>query len=465
MKTLAAFLILVLVSGHAISAEKPSVLLIAIDDLNDWVGCLNGHPDARSPNIDRLAARGVLFTNAHCQAPICNPSRTSIMYGLRPSTSGIYDNVTEPWNIPALAKRVTLPRYLAANGYRTLTTGKIYHDSGMPDGDFEVVGPVPGQRTSRDRRIIPETPDGARGLWDFGPQTYDETLFQDHADATWAIEQLHGTSDKPFFLAIGFYRPHVPLYAPARFFKEIPESRVALPVVKQDDIADLPSITTDLIVSRHSPPHEWFVRTGNWQKAVQAYLACIRFTDEQVGRLLDALDASPHAKNTVVVLYSDHGFFLGEKEHWAKQALWERATHVPLIVAAPGIEPGQTCQRPVELLAIYPTLADLCGLPPRSDLDGTSLVPLLEDPNAEWNHPAITTHGRNNHAIRTERYRFIRYADGSEELYDHATDPHEWTNLAGRPEHAALTRALAESFPTSNAEPAVPGQKKRGRKK
>jgi len=465
MKTLATLLIAVAFMSPAISAERPNVLLIAIDDLNDWVGCLSGHPDARSPNIDRLAARGVLFTNAHCQAPICNPSRTSIMYGLRPSTSGVYDNTIDPWNVPALAQRVTLPRYFAAHGYRTLTAGKVYHDSGMPADDFQVVGPVPGQRTSHDRRLVPETPDGARGLWDFGPQTYDDTLFPDHADATWAIEQLQDPSDKPFFLAIGFYRPHVPLYAPARYFDEIPESQVALPAVKQDDVADLPSITKKLIASRYSPPHEWFVRTGNWRKAVHAYLACVRFTDEQVGRLLDAVDASRHATNTIVVLYSDHGFFLGEKNHWAKQSLWERATRVPLIIAGPGITPRQTCQRPVELLAIYPTLAELCGLPPRGDLDGTSLVPLLTDPDAAWSRPAITTHGRNNHAIRSDRHRFIRYRDGSEELYDHASDPHEWTNIAGLPEHAGLVRSLAEFLPTHNAEPARPRSQKHGNKK
>lgn len=442
-----------------LSASKPNVLLIAIDDLNDWVGCLGGHPQTKTPNIDRLAKRGVLFTNAHCQAPICNPSRTSIMYGLRPSNSGIYDNQTPPWEIAALKKCVTLPRHFAANGYRTLTTGKIYHDSGMPKGDFDVIGPIPGQRLRQDARVIPETQAGARGLWDFGPQAYDETLFQDHADATWAIAQLNQPADQPFFLSIGFYRPHVPLYAPQRFFDEIPEDRILLPAVMKHDRNDLPAIVERIAVSRHSPSHDWFVKTGNWRKAVQAYLACIRFTDEQVGRLLDALDASPHAKTTMVVLYSDHGFFLGEKEHWAKQSLWERATRVPLIIAAPGYARGQSSPRPAELLSLYPTLIELCGLSENPHIDGISLVPLLKHPHAAWTQPAITTHYQNNHSVRTERHRYTRYTDGSEELYDHQTDPNEWTNLASLPEHTALKQELAAWLPKSNTPQAAMGKK------
>ncbi len=442
-----------------LSAQKPNVLLIAIDDLNDWVGCLNGHPQTKTPNIDRLAKRGVLFTNAHCQAPICNPSRASIMYGLRPSNSGIYDNTTPPWDIAALKKHITLPKHFTANGYSTLTTGKIYHDSGMPKDDFQTIGPIPGQRLKIDAHIIPETPDGARGLWDFGPQTYDDKLFQDHADASWAIEQLNQTSDKLFFLTVGFYRPHVPLYAPKRFFDEIPEDQIQLPIVKENDRDDIPAITKELTASRYSPDHDWFAKTNNQRKAVQAYLACIRFTDEQVGRLLDALDASPYAKNTIVILYSDHGFFLGEKDHWAKQSLWERATRVPLIISAPGLTQNASSPRPAELLSIYPTLIELCGLTKHDNIDGTSLVPLLKNPQAEWKQPALTTHYQNNHSLRTERYRYTRYSDGSEELYDHQTDPNEWTNLAKLPEHTALKQELAAWFPKSNKPQAKAKQK------
>ena len=448
------------------------MVFIIVDDLNDWVGCLEGHPQARSPNIDRLAERGTLFTNAHCQAPICNPSRTSIMYGLRPSTTGVYMNAPRPWTVRALKDRVTLSRHFAANGYQTYTTGKIYHGSGLPEGDFDIVGPRGGQKNENDKRLVPPTKNGAKGLWDFGPQEYDESLFQDHESATWAIDQInkHGNqkSDpdqaKPFFMTVGLYRPHVPLYSPKRVFNQIPIAEVSLPVVKENDRDDMPAIASELMVAPVAPDHAWFVESGKWKEAVQSYLSCIRFTDEQVGRLLDALDASPHAKNTIVILYSDHGFFLGEKERWAKQSLWERATKVPFIVVTPGMKSGSRCSRPVELLSIYPTLIELCGLSERDDLEGRSLSPLLTDANADWPHPALTTHGKDNHALRTEKLRYIRYRDGTEELYDLQKDPNEWTNIASQPENQKLKEKLAASFPKTNAKEAVGGGKKKKKK-
>ena len=448
------------------SAAKQNVLLIAIDDLNDWVGCLEGHPQARSPNIDRLASRGTLFTNAHCQAPICNPSRTSIMYGLRPSTSGVYMNSPRPWTVESLKDHVTLPRHFAANGYRTYTAGKIYHGSGLPSGDFDVIGPRPGQRNKIDKRLVPATEDGAKGLWDFGPQQYDEEQFQDYVSASWVIKQInsHGNSNdasKPFFMAIGFYRPHVPFYSPQRVFDEIPYEQVNLPVIKEHDRNDLPKIASELMVAPVAPDHAWFVESGQWKTAVQSYLSCIRFTDEQVGRLLDALDESPYADNTIVVLYSDHGFFLGEKQRWAKQALWERATRVPFIIVAPGTRPGSSCSRPTELLSIYPTLIELCGLTGRDDLEGLSLKPLLINPQTDWPHVAVTSHGKDNHSVRSETHRYIRYRDGTEELYDLRTDPNEWTNIASHPDHVELKSKLAKYFPKTNANPATGTPKSR----
>ncbi len=441
------------------NASRPNVLLIAIDDLNNWVGCLGGHPDARSPNIDRLATRGTLFTNAHCQAPICNPSRTSIMYGLRPSTSGVYMNSPKPWTVRHLSKYVTLPRWFAKHGYQTYTTGKIYHGSGLPEGDFDVVGPRPGQRQKIDERLVPATNDGAKGLWDFGAQSYEESLFQDYADASWGMDVIkeHDTSEQPFFLAVGFYRPHVPLYSPTRIFEQIPRNEIDLPVVKEDDRDDLPAIVDELTIAPAAPTQDWFVKSGRWKEAVQSYLACIRWTDEQVGRLLDALDASPHAKDTIVVLYSDHGFFLGEKQRWAKQSLWEQATHVPFIVVAPSLPPNQRCSRPAELLSIYPTLLELCGLPANREVEGRSVKQLLQDANTAWPFKALTTHGKDNHTVRSERYRYIRYHDGSEEFYDLKADPNEWNNLVATKtskEHAAIIAELAKSFPNTNRDPA-----------
>ncbi|MDG2181486.1 MAG: sulfatase-like hydrolase/transferase [Mariniblastus sp.] len=452
--------------------KSPNVLLIAIDDLNDWVGCLGGHPQASSPNIDRLAKRGTLFTNAHCQAPICNPSRTSIMYGLRPSTSGVYMNAPKPWTVTGLKENVTLSRHFAANGYKTYTTGKIYHTSGLPDGDFDVVGPRPGQRLKIDQRLVTPKKEGANGLWDFGAQSYDEKLFQDHQTASWAIDQIqaHETTRrtsanpqtaKPFFMAIGFYRPHVPFYSPKRIFDQIPLDEIELPLVNPNDRDDLPAIASELMVAPAAPDHAWFVKSSNWRRAVQSYLSCIRFTDEQVGRLLDTVYQSPLADNTIVILYSDHGFFLGEKERWAKQSLWERATRVPFIIVQPGGKQGQVCSQPAELLSIYPTLIDLCGLSARDELEGNSLIPLLNDPKATWHHPALTTHGKDNHSVRTDTHRYIRYRDGSEELYDLRSDPNEWTNIANQPEMETLKSKLKKQIPVKNADPAIGPQRQK----
>lgn len=441
-------------------SETPNVLFIAIDDLNDWASCLGGHPDGKTPNIDRLAERGTLFTNAHCQAPICNPSRTSVMYGLRPSTSGVYMNGPIPWEVTHMQDQITLPRWFAKHGYLTATTGKLYHSSKLPDGDFDIVGPRPGQRLKElDERLRENLP--ASGLWDFGGQRYDEALFQDHVDATWAIGQLEKFGDKPFFLSVGFYRPHVPFYAPVRLFDDLPLDSVTLPPVKEDDWNDIPHIAREVTFNDAPPPHDWFVENGAWKDAVQAYLACIRWTDEQVGRLLDALDASPHAENTVVLLYSDHGFHLGEKSRWTKFSLWERSTRVPLIFAAPGLPSGQRSSRPVELLSIYPTLAELCGIPINPQVEGRSLLPLLKNPSARWSQHALTTHGKDNHSVRSERYRYIRYRDGSEELYDFETDPNEWINLVAdgiSNGEKKIIANLSTALPSVNREPAKAGK-------
>jgi arylsulfatase A-like enzyme len=350
-------------------------------------------------------------------------------------------------------KHTTLPRWFAEHGYHTATTGKLYHGSGLPKGDFDLVGPRPGQRFKTDKRIRTDMPKGVAKLWDFGPQDYDETLFPDHIDATWAIEQLEKNYDKPFFLAVGFYRPHVPTYAPTRIFKDHPLEQTTLPPVKQNDRDDIPPVAFEISHVSSPPTHEWFVENDAWKPAVQAYLACIQWTDEQVGRLLNALDKSPHAENTIVVLYSDHGYHLGEKLRWVKFSLWERSTHVPLIIDAPGLPNGQTVSKPAELLSIYPTLAELCGLPANETVDGRSLLPLLKNAKAKWPHPALITHGYNNHALRTERYRYTRYYDGSEELYDMKKDPNEWNNLAAgniSSKHQKIIDQLTPHLPETN---------------
>ena len=434
-------------------SDRPNVLLIAVDDLNDWVGCLGGHSQTLTPNIDRLATRGMLFTNAHCQGTMCNPSRISLLWGRRPSSTGFYSNRYPVSKEPKFLKsHVSLPAHFAASGYKTLTAGKVFHGGATLQKHFHVVGPRPGQWLKGLDKKVHDKPKGWHGTWDFGPQDYDESKFTDHVVATWVTEQLGNRHAKPFFLAVGFYRPHVPFFPPRRIYDTF--QNVQLPRVVNDDWNDIPDAARMVSMSNPKiPTHDWMRENGRWEQAVHAYLACVQWTDEQLGRVLDALDNGPHAKNTIVVLFSDHGYHLGEKQRWSKFSLWERTTHVPLIISVPGGVNGKS-SRPVELLSIYPTLIDLCGLTGNSMLEGVSLRPLLEDPKADWEHVAISTLGQNNHAVRDDRWRYIRYADGSEELYDHQTDPNEWNNIAAKPLppglHTRVITRLTKHLPETN---------------
>jgi arylsulfatase A-like enzyme len=252
------------------------------------------------------------------------------------------------------------------------------------------------------------------------------------------------------------FRPHIPWFVPRKYYELYPESEVIVPTVKEDDLADLPPIARQFALNEFSR-HDLVVSTGNWRRAVQAYLACISFSDAMIGRMLDALDASPHRDNTIVALWSDHGYHLGEKWHWHKQALWHRATHVPLIFRAPGVSrKGGQCSRPASLVDVYPTLLDLAGLPGPGGLDGQSLRPLLENPAREWERPALTTYFRGNHALRSERWSYIRYHDGTEELYDRRQDPNEWVNIAGMSATGEVKQQLARWLPKQDAPDAPP---------
>lgn len=446
-------------SAHA--QQQPNVLMIVIDDLNDWVGCLGGHPQSRTPEIDKLAKRGFLFTNAHCNGPICNPSRVSLFTGVRPSTSGIYLNQHRFRSTGSSIKdAISLPQSLANSGYKTLGCGKLFHNSRSQD-EFQTYGPAGGQGPlPRQKLNCPADQTGSR-LWDWGvfPLQEDES-YHDIATAHWASKQLSQPHARPLFLACGFYRPHVPLFAPQRFFDQHPLDQVQLPSILAGDRNDIPAFGLKLTDNPLPPSHKWFIESGNWDDAVQAYLACVSFTDNNVGTLIRALDSGPHADNTWIILFSDHGFFLGEKKRWAKQSLWERATRVPLIIVPPRsirddyARPGQQRPQPVELLSIYPTLMEVCqATAPAGQLEGKSLMPLLTQEDTRWPHLAVTTHDGNNHAVRDVRYRYIRYADGSEELYDLQDDPHEWHNLAGKPTHRAIIRRLGRAVPDQAAKP------------
>ncbi len=436
---------------------KPNYLFIAIDDLNDWVGCLGGHPQVKTPNIDRLAARGTLFANAHTQAPLCNPSRTSLLTGLRPSTTGVYALQPKLRDVASLKDAVTLPQALQRGGYRTLGVGKIFHDN-LPAAElareFEVWGEVEHYKTTPARKFV-TTPDPIK-LMDWGPFPEKDSEHDDWKVADWALEQLKTKAPQPFLLAVGLRLPHVPLYAPQKWFDLYPDDKLVMPPVKEDDRADVPEFAWYLHWKLPEPRLSWLRANNQWRPLVRGYLATISFMDAQVGRLLDALEANELADNTVVVLWSDHGWHLGEKGVSGKNTLWERSTRVPLIFAGPGVARGARCASPVELLDLYPTLVELSGLPPKAGLEGHSLAPLLKDATAKRAWPAITTHNRDNHAVRSEHWRYIRYADGSEELYDHRRDPNEWTNLARDPRYAKVSAAHRRWLPNVNAPP-VPG--------
>jgi choline-sulfatase len=433
---------------------KPNVLFIAIDDLNDWVEPLGGHPMAKTPNMERLARRGTVLLNAHCQTPLCNPSRTSVMLGLRPTTTGIYG--LAPWfrTVDAWRDRVSLPQHFQANGYATISTGKIYH-SGYRGGEqrareFELWGPPGGVGAKPPAKLIPATPMGNHPLMDWGFFPHKDEDKNDYQVATWATEQLRAVpKDRPFFLATGFSLPHVPCYATQKWFDLYPDDDSVLPKVKHRERDDTPRFSWYLHWRLPEPRLTWLQENHQWRNLVRSYLACISFVDAQVGRLLDALDQAGLAENTVVVLWSDHGYHLGEKAITGKNTLWERSTRVPLIFAGPGISKGARVTVPAELLDLYPTLIELCGLSARNDLEGVSLVPQLRNAATKRARPAITSHNQGNHSVRTERWRYIHYADGTEELYDIKRDPNEWVNLAGSPPRLRPWRICAGGCPKS----------------
>ena len=434
--------------------EKPNVILIAVDDLNSWVGCLDGHPDTKTPNIDRLAENAMLFTNAHCQGTMCNPSRISIMWGKRPSTTGFYSNNFPVHKVPTFLKQNTsLVKHFKNNGYTTLTSGKIYHATWIPKGEFDVVGPRPPQWQKKLDKPLNKKPKNYHATWDFGPQNYPEEKFIDHAVASWGVEQLAKTYEKPFFCALGFYRPHVPFFPPKRVYDLF--SGVKLPEVNENDWNDIPGAAKEITLNNVKiPTHEWMLEDNRWHKAVQSYLACVNWVDSQIGRVLDALEKSRYAQNTIIIFYTDHGYHLGEKQRWSKFSLWENTTNIPFIIKVPDGIKGK-CSKPVELLSIYPTLIDLCNLKTINGIEGKSLVPLLKNPNTDWPHAAISTLGQNNHSIRNDRWRYTLYADGSEELYDHRNDSHEWNNLVfkgKKVEHQKIIKQLKKFIPKINKE-------------
>ncbi len=472
-------------------SDRLNVLFIAIDDLNDWVGPLKGHPQALTPNMDRLAQRGITFANAHCASPACNPSRAAVFSGTMPWKTGVWSNESKKLFAQHPDIQV-LPRAFSKAGYLTLGTGKLMHSSGsdnrvMFDEHFNVEQrwspltreavaytdeELPSKGTEKPKHLVTadgfapvvlplngmpsdRNPDKAEGeSFDWGPMNVPDSAMGDTQSADWAIEKLTSSHDKPFFLGVGFYRPHIPLWAPKQYFDRLEGQEIQLPPNSKSDLDDLGATGRRWALEAVTAGlHSNVVSHNQWGEAVKAYLACTTFVDAQVGRLLDALDESPYADNTVIVLWSDHGWHLGEKEHWGKWTGWERSTRVPLIIVPPMRSStafhsrGQACSEPVGLIDLYPTLCELCDVQPPASLDGQSLVGLLHDPGSKTDRVVVTSFDPGNVTLRSDRWRYIRYDDGSEELYDLQNDPNEWTNLSKEPAHQERLQSFRGKIP------------------
>ncbi|TWU47319.1 Choline-sulfatase [Rubripirellula tenax] len=441
------------------NVQRPNILMIAIDDLNDWVEPLGGHPDVKTPFMQRLANRGITFTNAHCQAPLCNPSRTSLMSGRRPTTTGVYG--LSPWirDTSEFKSVRMMPQHFNDHGYRTLIGGKIYHGGygkgKLQDEECDVWGPPAQVGIRPDQKLIPPTPGGNHNLMDWGTFDHRDEDKGDWAVASWAVDEIQkmpASGNQPFFLSVGFFLPHVPCYATQKWFDLYPEESVTMPPIVEGDREDTPLASWFIHWDLPEPRTSWLKANNQSKPLVRSYLACVSFVDSQVGRILDALDASPYADNTIVVLWSDHGYHLGEKAISGKNSLWARSTHVPLIFAGPGINERLRCEQPAELLDIYPTLCDLVGIVHSPGLEGISLRRQIESPTTVRKRPAICTHNVGNHSVCDQRWRYIVYVDGSEELYDRSIDPDERDNLMApgskiSTEHRKVADRLAAWLP------------------
>jgi arylsulfatase A-like enzyme len=447
MNRLLALLCLLLTSlgirHSSFAAEaRPNVLFIAVDDLNHWVGYLGRNKQTITPNIDKLAARGVSFTRSYCASPVCNPSRAALMSGMRSSTTGVYNNNVD-WRKSIPADKC-LPATFRKSGYGTFGAGKIYH------GSFDRTEEWDDYYKEKGKEPKPKGSDGVGGI-KFAPLDCKDEDISDWGIADYGIEQLGKKHDKPFFLTIGFHKPHMPWNVPQKWYDMHPLDKIELPPHLEGgkDLEDIPP--AGVAMAKPDGDHAAMLKSGRWKEAVQAYLATISYLDMNVGRLIDALDKSAYKDNTLIVFWGDHGWHLGEKDHWRKFALWEEATRAPLLWSVPGItQPGTVCERTVDFMSIYPTLCDLCGIENPAHLEGKSIVPLLKDPKSAWDTPALTTHGFQNHGLRSEGWRYIRYANGDEELYDETKDPLERTNLAKDTTFADKKAELAKFIPATN---------------
>jgi arylsulfatase A-like enzyme len=446
-----------------ISLERPNIVFIITDDMNNY-GFL-GHENVLIPYQQALMKSSVTFTAAACQAPLCIPSRASFFTGIQPHNSGVYLNGGDPWNASEpLKQATTMLELFKENGYISVGYGKVYHQplpverlvKNFDNHPIRGMGfePFPDEeyRVFSERDIFSQ-------FW--GVQAFPDSVFPDNINTERAIQFLNEKHDDPFFLTIGLWRPHTPFTAPQRFFDMYDPDEIRIPQgYKPDDLDDVPEFARSFI-----DPFGRFEVTGannidNWKRFIHGYYACTTFADWNIGRLVEALDNSDYADNTIVIVFTDNGFHAGTKNHWEKNTLWETSANTPLIVRVPGAPlNGEEIMFPVGLIDLYPTLVDICGLPePNHQLDGKSLRPFLEKPGYTWDRPVLTSLGENFIAIRNMRYRYIEYPDGSAELYDHDNDPFEWTNLANRSEYASVIEDIKKHMPDSFMK-ALPGRR------
>lgn len=474
MRLLILPVLLLLALPIANAQEKPDILFISIDDLNDYISPLDNHPGIVTPNFERLAKRSVTFANAHCASPACHPSRVAVMTGVAPASSGIYRNLFGAhgprWRdeSPVLKNAVVLSKHFSNHGYHAAGGGKIFHTLQWTPGDSQndpaawdayrgdpldpisADWPRPDLVSDADAGLGPGRPLGRGQLFGAAPLTQAEESYGDHLVVDWAVEQLNAKHAKPLFLAVGLFRPHIPFEVPQKYFDLYPIDAVQLPKHLENDL-------DDAHIHGRTSWHKWVTTNKQWRHLMQGYLASISYVDAQLGRLLDGLDASGRAENTVVVLWTDHGFHIGEKENWEKFALWDQTTRVPLFIHVPGrSKDGTKTRQPATLTDLYPTLCELAGIPVPAQCDGHSLVPNLVDPQAAHGRLSLTSFQFNNesapsHAVSDPQFRYIEYPNGQKELYDMLKDPHEFTNLAGAPEHAATVARLAKGIPRDAA--------------
>ncbi len=447
-----------------VNGQRYNVLFIAIDDLNDWVGCLGGNPQAITPNFDRFAREhAMVMSRAYCPSTVCGPTRSALLTGKHATYTGVYGNAQNLKHAPKAKNLETLPEYFGNRGYHTLSRGKIFHKHGDPNAPG---GVDEGQwafqefvkaKGSNGPTLWEEKPtlDGIKSggspfAWGAVKGPTEKT--KDYATCAWAADQLQRDFDgKPFFMAVGISKPHLTWHVPQEFFDLYPLDEIQAAPFQHDDLNDIVRKDGKPIFK---PTDRFLLADGNdmHKQANRAYLASVSYVDHSLGVLFDKLENSKYADNTIVMIWGDHGWHLSEKMHYGKTGLWEESARVPFIVNVPGVTPPNAkCDGVVNLIDMYPTLLELCGLPPNPDNDGRSFARLLRNPSMEWNHPTLTTYQFKNHSITDGRYRYTWYggrAAGAEKLYDHNTDPLEHTNLAGNSDYKEVIARLQKHIPT-----------------